>query len=562
MSADGSPTMMVEPSFILGKLRALLPDSDHEEKLDAGCILWDLSADAQTAAFMREHGVLSLLLHPLANAQASEPRLVEICAGTCANLASVDKPTCTALLEREDAAQILVALLLQSTDAPTLSELLRLLSALLVEAAAQPTRGVLTRWLAAVAAPPCLEATTFFLRHTLRADLMARAATFCSTALYCEARLQVADDGSGDAETRRDATAAPSKKRRADAGPNGSSSSSSSSSSRRRRDDEAPPPPTAALPFLLSLDVLPSLTELCASQLARRGHAADAPDESCLLALLQLFDTMACHTAEDATTRHYCLDPTLLQAAPKLLRAAEPHLVLDGADGGGEADAGVHQAPELDPMQVAILDAVRAAWTVLHTAASRLDGLSLCMNQNAPAAGGDDTGGTHAMPGAFGALVGRARAISRACAWAHHSMNGHVGVSEMATSTVTHIHDAASVVVTAGGCADALGGGGSDADAFVVGAEDDADAAAAMAMVGGGGTATDVVLRALNLFRASLEGEEEEEEEEGRGGDGRAMFASDDEDEPAAGFGEGLPGVGGGGGAAWASLSDDEEQDT
>ena len=27
MSADGSPTMMVEPSFILGKLRALLPDT-------------------------------------------------------------------------------------------------------------------------------------------------------------------------------------------------------------------------------------------------------------------------------------------------------------------------------------------------------------------------------------------------------------------------------------------------------------------------------------------------------------------------------------------------------
>ena len=136
-------------------------------------------------------------------------------------------------------------------------------------------------------------------------------------------------------------------------------------------------------------------------------------------------------------------------------------------------------------------------------------------------------------------------------------------VSEIATSTVQHLHEVASVVVTAGGSADAVGGAGGSG----LSAEDDADCAVLHAMVGGGGTATDMVLRALNLYRDCLEGQLTSEGDEASGGDERrAAFASDDEDDwgsvPAAGFGDVLPRGGdtGAEGAAWASLSDDDEQ--
>ena len=92
-TAASTSDLHVDPAFLLSKLRALLPDDaklagldpDDQEpleerdaaKIDAGVVIWDLSADADAAAFMREHGLLELLLHPLARgATAHSARLL------------------------------------------------------------------------------------------------------------------------------------------------------------------------------------------------------------------------------------------------------------------------------------------------------------------------------------------------------------------------------------------------------------------------------------------------------------------------------------------------------
>ena len=80
----------IEPASILGLLRALLPpdrstataadaadDEDESAReaadasaIEAGCTLWDMSANPALARFMCEHGLLSLLLRPIAQRDA------------------------------------------------------------------------------------------------------------------------------------------------------------------------------------------------------------------------------------------------------------------------------------------------------------------------------------------------------------------------------------------------------------------------------------------------------------------------------------------------------------
>ena len=221
-AAARTAPMLVEPSFLLATLRALLPDDDDGDgdddasddplrfeasdaaKIDAGCIVWDLSANAETASFMREHGLLSLLLHPLGRAHAHSSRLLEICAGTCANLVAVDEPSCAALLTNEGAPATCSTLLLCTSDAPTLLELLRLLTALLAAAAAAvaaddsgAARHTLERWMRPLLEHPSLAALAFILCNTLRTELMARAATLLSTVLYCHTLLPQPDAPAG-----------------------------------------------------------------------------------------------------------------------------------------------------------------------------------------------------------------------------------------------------------------------------------------------------------------------------------------------------------------------------
>ena len=213
---DDGATAGVDPAFALSLLRTMLPNSDaaepisDEARIDASCTIWDLSAEASAAAFMREHGLISLLLHPIANAQEFPSRLHEICAGIAANLCSVDCESRNELLFRRPAvATALCTLLLSTEDAPTIFELLRLLSTLAhhAAAAAPPSRdndvasaeaNARRHWLAALATPETLSALVMYMSSTLRADLQARAATLISTLLYIESSASASPGGSSD----------------------------------------------------------------------------------------------------------------------------------------------------------------------------------------------------------------------------------------------------------------------------------------------------------------------------------------------------------------------------
>ena len=214
-------TLAYEPSFLLSTLRKMLPSENADgeasssddnleardaDKIEAGCVIWDLSADVDAAHFMLEHGLLSLILHPLSRFQSHSPRLLEICAGIGANLASVGMgansvPCRQQLVEHESACNVLTTLLEHATDARLLHELTRLLLSLLSgttarcgltgqrqsdltaselidhedDTSAPPSQKV--RWVIALLTPPCLSKLVWILRNTLHVDLMTRVAS-------------------------------------------------------------------------------------------------------------------------------------------------------------------------------------------------------------------------------------------------------------------------------------------------------------------------------------------------------------------------------------------------
>lgn len=662
-----SAATVFEPSSILELMRALLPpperprspttrtaagaadgenastaNHDDDARIDAGCTIWDLSADAATAAFMREHGVISLLLHPLARVQTTSARLREICCGTLANLAAVDKPACAALLGRDDAADVFQMLLLHSSDAPTLSELLRLLSTLLTAAAASlEPLAVLPRWLRAVGAPACLEAVSFYLANTLRTDVRSRAAHLLSALLYGEwlvARQADEETKEEDTTTQQrevggEDTAVGHDEGHDEAHQHAPSKRQRKTPEPEARDAEGRGVGSSAATTLLDLGGLSRLSVVVAAQLTRRAQAgssagASAEDDAGLVQLLQLLDALAPHAAPseatDARDVHTgCLAPCLIGACVRMLQAAEPlrfALAAEGAggeaapageaagSGGGTGEGGGDGAADdadgsEGPLQCAVADGVRAAWSLLHGASLCLDGFALCVGEapppssssaaadaggppaahpvaavaaalssggdggNAPAADDDAAAETEeappSAPAAFGCLLSHSKALHRACVWAGHAANLSLGVEPLAKDTLGRILDAASVVITAGGARDALGGarGLEQLHNSQGGIESDEGVFAA------GGTPTELVVKSVNELRTALDGQEGSPAGAGGGGAGGGCggggYMSDD-DEPAVGFGSGLPGSGGGGGGAgggglWASLSDDEE---
>ena len=178
----------VEPAAILALLRALLPSSEGEQPpadseseeakeandaaaIEAGCTLWDMSANPVLARFMCEHGLLPLLLRPVAQRAAHSGRLVEVMVGTLANVV-VDPALCASLGEREAAPALLCGVLLDCSDAAVLVELARLLATAL-STAPPAQRGL---WVGALGSAAVLPQLSHVLLNTLRPDLLQRTA--------------------------------------------------------------------------------------------------------------------------------------------------------------------------------------------------------------------------------------------------------------------------------------------------------------------------------------------------------------------------------------------------
>ena len=191
---------LVDPDFLLTWLDALRDDgcSDGgDARLEAGTKLWDVSADAELACFLVEHSALPLLLGQLVEPDQGSARLHEICVGTLANLVAAVPNACTTLTRWADAPSVFVSLLLGSSDAGTLTELLRLLSTVLSQLPMRADGGdgdscgmtaATQRWLTTLGDPAAIAQTLFILQNTLRAPLCQRAAEMLSTLLSCAAR--------------------------------------------------------------------------------------------------------------------------------------------------------------------------------------------------------------------------------------------------------------------------------------------------------------------------------------------------------------------------------------
>ena len=174
----------VEPATILALLRALLPPSDgppaadesDEAKeagdaaaIEAGCSLWDMSANPALAQFMCEHGLLALLLRPIAQRAGHSGRLIEVALGCLANVV-VDPALCASLGERDEAAALLCGVLLDCADAAVLTELVRLLATALSTSPRHCRGG----WLRALRAAPVVQQASH-CTHTTAHQLPPRS---------------------------------------------------------------------------------------------------------------------------------------------------------------------------------------------------------------------------------------------------------------------------------------------------------------------------------------------------------------------------------------------------
>jgi hypothetical protein len=171
----------VEPAFILSQMRALLPpevtngtSSTDATRVDAACLIWDLSTNAEASSFMVAQGIVPLLLRIVRDRMQHSDRLLETCLGTLANLAT-DVTVCDAIAAR-DAWSDLCDVLLSSFNSPVLLELLRTLSAALSTLSLSPLHAArsayLHRWLSLLCARDPLAQLLRVLANTRRRDVL------------------------------------------------------------------------------------------------------------------------------------------------------------------------------------------------------------------------------------------------------------------------------------------------------------------------------------------------------------------------------------------------------
>ena len=184
----------VEPATILSLLRALLPTSegppaaaesdDAKEASDvaaieAGCSLWDMSANPALAQFMCEHGLLPLLLRPIAQRAGHSGRLLEVALGCLANVV-VDPSLCASLGVRDEAPALLCGVLLDCADAAVLTELVRLLATAL-STSPPPQRG---GWLRALSTAAVVHQLCHVMLNSRRPELVQRTAELLTALVY------------------------------------------------------------------------------------------------------------------------------------------------------------------------------------------------------------------------------------------------------------------------------------------------------------------------------------------------------------------------------------------
>ena len=175
----------IEPAHIISSLRTLLPDSgaSDETKIEAASLLWDISADAALAALLVDHSAVPLLLRNLSDA-GSSARLCEVSAGALATLAA-DPNVRTALVQHVDAPAVLGRVLLESADAATLFESVRVFQNVFLSHGTSG-RAADDPWLTLLCEQH-VDKLLFILLNTLRDDLCERTAALLSILARSEA---------------------------------------------------------------------------------------------------------------------------------------------------------------------------------------------------------------------------------------------------------------------------------------------------------------------------------------------------------------------------------------
>ncbi|PSC67077.1 saal1 isoform X1 isoform A [Micractinium conductrix] len=150
--------------------------SGEEEPLEweeAGCLVWDVAALADDAAFLVAHGMPALLPALVtATAAAERWRALEIALGVAGNLAC-HADARRALLEEEALPGAVLEAALWVDDAAALDEACRCAAALLPTAGDEP--GACERWWALVCKEETLGRLVWVVENTLSSALLERA---------------------------------------------------------------------------------------------------------------------------------------------------------------------------------------------------------------------------------------------------------------------------------------------------------------------------------------------------------------------------------------------------
>eukprot|EP01119_Soliformovum_irregulare_P022171 TRINITY_DN7531_c0_g1_i1.p1 TRINITY_DN7531_c0_g1~~TRINITY_DN7531_c0_g1_i1.p1 ORF type:complete len:438 (+),score=91.27 TRINITY_DN7531_c0_g1_i1:82-1395(+) len=151
----------------------------EEEKIEAGCCLWDLTLLPEQSTFLHEHHIIPLLIYNLNRFVPPLPssRLCEICLGILANMASVEAIN-QELCKRKDLDSTMNYYLFHSKDPALLTELMRLLT---VGVSMESTKQY---WIHFTSKDKILRQILSIFRNTLNENLMERTSSLLHYVLY------------------------------------------------------------------------------------------------------------------------------------------------------------------------------------------------------------------------------------------------------------------------------------------------------------------------------------------------------------------------------------------
>lgn len=162
---------------------------------DAGCLVWDVAALPDDAAFLLRHGLPAMLPPLLAATAASEHwRALEIGLGIAANLAC-HAGARAQLLQLGGMPELLLESLLWVDDSASLGEVCRCTAALLAAAEGQAAE----RWWDLLLREETLGRIVWIVENTLSSALLERALNLLS----CLVEAAIAAETSGDASKAR-----------------------------------------------------------------------------------------------------------------------------------------------------------------------------------------------------------------------------------------------------------------------------------------------------------------------------------------------------------------------